>query len=60
MRRADPADAKLRVAELAQLYLPRARRELELGRNAELASPSYVQSLLLRYADKPDLEQALG
>ncbi|MBL9041931.1 MAG: protein kinase [Myxococcales bacterium] len=60
MRRTEPADAKLRVAELAQLYLPRARRELELGRNAELASPSYVQSLLLRYADKPDLEQALA
>jgi serine/threonine-protein kinase len=58
-RQFDPAESTRRLAELARTYLPRARQELLLGKHAELAAPSYVESLLQRYADHPDLDRAL-
>ena len=58
-RQNDPAESQRKLEALGSRILPRARQELHLGKEAELASPSYVDALLWRYADPPSPEKAL-
>ena len=57
--RFDPEEAQRRVASLRKLYVAKARQELLLVKQADTPSSAYVDALLLRYADKPDLTAAL-
>jgi serine/threonine-protein kinase len=58
-RQNDPAESQRKLDALGARILPRARQELHLGKEAELASPSYVDALLWRYADPPSPEKAM-
>lgn len=58
-RQNDPAETQRKLDELGARFLPRARKELQLGKEADQGANAYIDALLWRYADPPSPQKAL-
>lgn len=59
-RQNDPAETQRKLEALGSRFLPRARKELQLGKENDQAAHSYIDALLWRYADPPSPQKALA